>query len=104
VASAAAVATIGINAPKAIYVVGGLVVTVNGTGGYVFNPQDLVQVYFPEDDSWRVGTSMPTARYALSAAALDDAVYALGGSYSTAPPDSTKNEMYAPFGYETPAS
>jgi len=104
VASAAAVATTGVDAPKAIYVVGGLVVTVNATGGYVFNPQDLVQVYFPENDSWREGAPMPTARYALSVAALDDAVYALGGSNSIVPPDSTDNEQYAPFGYEAPAT
>ncbi|MFB3889828.1 MAG: Kelch repeat-containing protein [Candidatus Bathyarchaeia archaeon] len=101
VASAAGVATVGAAAPKAVYVVGGLVVSLNEAGGYVFNPQSLVQVYFPENNSWSLGASMPTARYSLSAVAVDDAVYVLGGSYSMAPPDSADNELYLPYGWGT---
>ncbi len=104
VATAAAAATSGANAPKAIYVVGGLVVSVNASGSYVYNRQNLVQVYFPENNSWSLGASMPTARYSLSAVGVDDTVYAIGGSYSLNPPDAADNEQYLPIGYGTMTS
>jgi N-acetylneuraminic acid mutarotase len=99
VASASAVATTGINAPKAVYMVGGLVVTTNSIGGYVYNPQNLVQVYYPTSNTWSTGVAMPTQRYALSVTAINDQIYALGGSYSLNPPDSADNELYLPIGY-----
>jgi N-acetylneuraminic acid mutarotase len=102
VASAAAVATVGDAAPKAVYVVGGLILTLNETGsGYVYHPQNLIQVYFPENDSWVAGATMPMARYAISVAAVDDRLYVLGGSDSRTSPDIANNELYFPLGYET---
>jgi hypothetical protein len=102
VASTAAVATVGHAAPKAVYVVGGLILTLNETGsGYVYHPQDLIQVCFPGNDSWMTGVAMPTARYALSVAAVDDRLYVLGGSDSRTSPDFANNELYFPLGYET---
>jgi N-acetylneuraminic acid mutarotase len=101
VASAAAVATGGNAAPKAVYVVGGLILTINETGsGYVYHPQDLIQVYFPGNNSWVTGMAMPTARYALSVAAVDDRLYVLGGSDSRTSPDFANNELFFPLGYE----
>jgi N-acetylneuraminic acid mutarotase len=104
VASPAAVATTGFNAPKAIYVVGGLTLTSMPGGGFMYDPQNLVQVYFPENNSWSMGTSMPTARYALGVAAVNDKLYALGGSVTRISPDLTNNELYLPLGYGTVTS
>jgi N-acetylneuraminic acid mutarotase len=100
-ASPAGVATTGISAPKAIYVVGGLIMNSDGSGGYIYHPQNLVQVYFPENNSWSMGVSMPTARYALSVAAVNDKLYAMGGSDARTSPDLPSNELYLPLGYGT---
>ncbi len=103
VASAAAVATSGANAPKAIYMVGGLTLTADPHGNYNYYPQKVVQVYFPANDSWASGADMPTARYALAACALSDEVYAMGGSNARETPDLASNELYLPLGYITGA-
>jgi N-acetylneuraminic acid mutarotase len=87
---AAAVATSGVTAPEGIYVVGG------------FDQVDytsIVQVYDPERNVWKDGTSMPTSRGYLGLAVADDVLYAVGGSdgenwYNV-------NEEYKPFGYGT---
>jgi N-acetylneuraminic acid mutarotase len=87
---AAAVATSGVTAPQSIYVVGG------------FDEVDyteIVQVYDPERNVWKDGTSMPTSRGYLGLAVVDDVLYAVGGSdgenlYNV-------NEGYKPFGYGT---
>ena len=101
VASPAAVATTGVSAPKAIYVIGGLTITNEGNGNYIYHPQTLSQVYFPENDSWTEGAAMPTARYALAVAAFDDQLYAMGGSDARTAPDLPSNELYLPLGYGT---
>jgi N-acetylneuraminic acid mutarotase len=99
VASAAAVATSGADAPKAIYVVGGLTLTSDSSGNFTYHPQKLVQVYYPANDSWSSGADMPTARYALAACILSDRVYAMGGSDARESPDLASNELYLPLGY-----
>lgn len=103
VASSAADATTGSNAPKAIYVFGGLTLTSMLSSGHIYNTQNLIQVYFPENSSWSIGASMPTARYGLSVASVDDKLYALGGSNSRNSPDLASNELYLPLGYGTVA-
>ena len=87
---AAAVATSGVTAPQSIYVVGGFD-QIDYTG--------IVQVYDPEKNVWKDGTSMPTSRGYLGLAIVDDVLYAVGGSdgenwYNV-------NEEYKPFGYGT---
>jgi N-acetylneuraminic acid mutarotase len=101
IASPAAVATVGSNAPKAIYVVGGLILTPDSNGGFIYHAQKLTQVYYPASDSWNLGAPMPTARYALAVGTVDDKVYAMGGSDAKTAPDLPSNELYLPFGYET---
>ena len=101
IASPAAVSTIGSNAPKAIYVVGGLTLTPDSNGGFIYHAQKLTQVYYPESDSWSFGAPMPTARYALSVGVVDDKVYAMGGSDAKTAPDLPSNELYLPLGYTT---
>lgn len=103
VASPAAVATVGSNAPKAIYVVGGLTLTPDSNGNIIYHPQTLTQVYYPGNDSWSLGASMPTARYALAVGAVDDKVYAMGGSDAKTAPDLPSNELYLPLGFGTVA-
>jgi N-acetylneuraminic acid mutarotase len=96
VSNAAAVATIGVQAQKLIYVFGGASAidkTLVGT--------DLTQVYNPENNSWTYGAPMPTAREWLTAAAVDDTVYVIGGSVGLSLPALTNNEVYTPFGYGT---
>ena len=64
-------ATTGMNAPRKIYVIGGF--------GYNYL-DDLVQVYNPENNTWGYGTRMPTARGTLTAAVVNDKIYAIGGN------------------------
>ena len=104
VASPAAVATSGSNAPKAIYVVGGLALNSMPGGGFIYDTQNLIQVYFTENNSWTLGAPMPTARYALCVASVNDKLYALGGSDARITPDLTANELYLPLGYGTVTS
>ena len=99
IASPAAVSTTGVSAPKAIYVVGGLTLTEDQNGGFIYHPQKLIQVYSPENDSWSLGAPMPTARYALAVAELNDTLYAMGGSDARTAPDLASNELYFPLGF-----
>ncbi len=101
IASPAAAVTNGNLDPKAIYVVGGLTLIPDEFGGFIYFPQTLAQIYFPENNSWASGASMPTARYALAAIGVDGKLYAMGGSDSRTTPDLTSNELYLPFGYGT---
>jgi len=93
---AAAGATSGVLAPKRIYVIGGLPEkSLFGT--------DLNQVYNPENDSWTVGASMPTARWQLHVAVLNDMIYAMGGLpfFNLQGIWCPENEQYTPIGYGT---
>jgi N-acetylneuraminic acid mutarotase len=94
---ASAVSTTGLFAPKRIYVIGGLQ---SGNG------LNLNQVYDPKTDSWTKGTSMPTARYDLGVAVVNDTIYAMGGvllpPYAFPKEPLTTNEVYLPIGYEGP--
>jgi hypothetical protein len=95
VRSASAGATTGMFAPKRIYVIGGY----QNSNGLSLN-----QVYDPQSDSWALGAAMPTARYGLGVAVVNDTLYALGGvllppyAFPKVPLDT--NEVYLPFGYE----
>jgi N-acetylneuraminic acid mutarotase len=96
VSNAAAGATSGERAPKRIYVIG-------GRADYGGEGISLNQVYNPQNDSWAVGEPMPTARFELRMAVLNDQLYVVGGlpsfTYSTY---CREFEQYTPFGYGTP--
>jgi hypothetical protein len=94
---AAAGATSGVLAPKRIYLVGGITEkSIIGT--------NLTQIYNPENDSWTVGSPMPTARFNLQVAVLNDRLYAMSGTpyFNFEGVWSNENEQYTPIGYGTP--
>jgi N-acetylneuraminic acid mutarotase len=90
---AAAGATTGVLAPKRIYVFGGEDMDLDQHNVAT----NLTQVYDPENDTWTTGTPMPTPRWSLGVAVVNDELYAIGGydgdSYLAV------NEMYTPLGY-----
>jgi N-acetylneuraminic acid mutarotase len=67
---AAAGVTAGDTATERIYVIG---------GKQNLDAVNLNQVYDPETDTWVAGTAMPTARFGLGVAVVDDGLYAIGG-------------------------
>jgi len=89
VQQAAAGATTGVKAPKAIYVVGGF------TGFYW--PRNLTQVYYPETDTWSFGADMPTPLFSLGVAVVEDKLYAIGGSPFYLQPATNQNSQYTPI-------
>ena len=85
---AAAGATSGTNATKMIYVFGG-----TSSSNMIV---DYCMGYDPKNDTWTLGTSMPTSRSNLAVGVLDDRLYAIGGISSYA---LGTNELYTPNGY-----
>lgn len=90
--NAAAGATSGEIAPKAIYVIGGNIDPLVGS--------DLNQVYCPENNSWASGAPMPTARSGLTVAVVNDTLYAIGG-FENIYLSTGANEQYTSIGYGT---
>jgi len=90
----AAGATTGELAPKRIYVIGGLpekeLIAVNWT-----------QIYNPETNTWTNGEPIPTARFQLDAAVLNDILYVMRGSpfFNLNGIYSYENEQYTPADY-----
>jgi len=58
-------------------------------------------VYDPLADSWSTGYSMPTPRYGLTVATVNDLLYALGGGGYDYSDIYATNEQYTPIGYGT---
>ncbi|MEJ2240594.1 MAG: kelch repeat-containing protein, partial [Candidatus Bathyarchaeota archaeon] len=89
--SAATGVITGTNASNRIYVIG---------GKQNLDAVKLNQVYDPETDTWTSGKPMPTARYGLGVAVIDDTLYAIGGREGWISwPISAANEKYTPAGY-----
>jgi N-acetylneuraminic acid mutarotase len=82
-------ATTGAFAPERIYVLG---------GSYYSVAYNLTQTYDPEVDGWTTDTPIPTPRYALGVAVIDDELYAIGGK-TEEDTYSAVNEKYTPHGY-----
>jgi hypothetical protein len=92
---AAAGATTGAEAPKAIYVMGGC----NAT--YPLDAQVTNQVYFPENNSWGMAAPMLIDKAWLSVAVVNDTLYAIGGGHNLFTETSTANTQYTPFAEES---
>jgi parallel beta-helix repeat protein len=87
---AAAGATTGVAAPKRIYIIG---------GKQNLDPVNLNQIYNPETDTWNSGNSIPTPRFGLAVAVVNDVLYAIGGGLGWLKPMTAVNEQYTPSGY-----
>jgi len=93
VVEAAAGATMGVKAPKRVYVLG--------------SPN---QVYDPEADAWATAAAMPTGRMDFGVAVVNDILYAIGGYYTESyeawlhglVTPVAVNEQYIPIGYGVP--
>jgi hypothetical protein len=59
---------------------------------------DKTQVYNPENNSWTLGSSMPTPRGNPTVAVINDQIYVIGGGLYWGRSETT-NELYTPFGY-----
>jgi hypothetical protein len=102
----AAGATIGVNAPKRIYVLGETLHL------WEDEPSNSVRIYNPQSDVWTFGADVPTKRHSFGVAVVDDILYVIGGStvtytepfnwYSSSIMLYATNEQYTPFGYGTP--
>ena len=86
--SAAAGVTAGTTDTQRIFVIG---------GKQGLDAVNLNQVYDPETDTWVAGPAMPTARYSLGVAVVNDSLYAIGGREGwIGSPVSAANERYTP--------
>jgi N-acetylneuraminic acid mutarotase len=92
---AGAGATTGIMASKRIYIIGGCPTANTQEAGGI----NTTQVYDLKTNRWSVGAEMPTSRYYLAVAVVNDMLYALGGAST---PIVVTNEQYTPIGYGTP--
>ena len=72
----------------AIYVIGGEV--------DIFSPQNLTQAYFPENNSWGFGASLPEPTSRLCVATLNNVLYAIGGTRAVMHQGITDNLQYKP--------
>jgi N-acetylneuraminic acid mutarotase len=90
-----AVATSGSLSLRRIYVLGGW------SAEDVLSGSNVNRVYNPENDSWTFGAPMPTGRVGVALAAVNDKIFAIGGSPIYISSTAT-NEQYYPLGYGTP--
>ena len=94
----AAAATLGVNASKRVYVMGGETAFVrnNSTFG---NYTDANNIYNPETNTWSKGASMPSVLRFFKLAVINDQLYAIGGVEGLLGNFPTKTECYTPTGY-----
>jgi N-acetylneuraminic acid mutarotase len=97
VAQGAAIATIGVNAPVRIYVMGGETTYVSNGVTYG-NVTDLNQVYNPESNTWSTGVKLPTELHFFGLAAVNDTLYVIGG-WPRLIEFLNTNYQYTPIGY-----
>jgi N-acetylneuraminic acid mutarotase len=72
----------------AIYVIGGEV--------DIFSPQNSTQAYFPENNSWGFGASLPEPTSRSCVVALNNVLYVIGGTRAVMHQGITDNLQYTP--------
>jgi hypothetical protein len=96
--------TIGVNAPRRIYVLGVL--------NFMYQDAPPNRIYDPKSDTWTLGADVPTNRLNFGVAVVNDTLYAIGGTIRNYPHElsdaiftatpSAVNEQYMPLGYGLP--
>ncbi len=89
-----------------LYGNGGITSGVMAPSRIYFFMDDVTNVYYPANDSWATGASMPTTRYCTGVAVIDDTFYVVGGrsgqwGYFVDIRASAVTEQYLPIGYVT---
>lgn len=74
-----------------IYVIGGGIID-----GIFYKAVSVNEVYNPSNDSWETKTPMPTARWKLTAQAVNDEIYLISGVNPYTGTWLDKNEVYSP--------
>ena len=93
-------ATIGVMAPKRIYLFGGFSSDTNFQS-IDYHTTNLTQVYDPENNTWTYGAPMLSPRTDFAVVNVNDKLYVLGGSnVGLGAPYILNNEVYTPFGYD----
>lgn len=87
-----AAATVGLHAPKRIYVMGGV--------KNIAMPTNSNYVYDPELNAWNISASMPFPLTDFAIANVNDILYVIGGSNGWITLYS-ENQQYIPLGYGT---
>lgn len=82
------------------YVLGGE--TLNGAGATANKVYDRVDIYNPTTNTWRLGTSMPTARHGIFPVVIGQRIYVAGGGIKSGYSNSTILEIYNPAGEVKP--
>ena len=99
VENAAAGAIINTATPNAIYVVGGSAANNRSLS------QNFTQVYFPDNDSWSVGSPIIANTASLSIVVVNDSLYAIGGTNWGDPnPILSSIYQYLPNKYTVPTT
>ncbi len=86
VSGAAAAVVTDAEGTIAVYVVGGET--------DVFSPQNITQIYFPKNNSWSTGASLPNVNSRLSATTVGNSIYSIGGTRATIHKGLTENLQY----------
>jgi N-acetylneuraminic acid mutarotase len=76
------------------YVIGGE--TLDGPGATPLHVYDRVDIYDPLNNTWRLGTPMPTARHGIFPLARAERVYVAGGGIQSGGSSSSILEIYNP--------
>jgi N-acetylneuraminic acid mutarotase len=63
----------------------------------VFSPLNVTQIYFPQNNSWKTGPSLPQVNSRLSVANVDNSLYALGGTRAVIHQGLAENLQYNMF-------
>ena len=85
---------VGVNHTGLAHIDGSLFV-IGGFRGTTFRATDRVMIFDLDEERWREGSPMPTARGALAVAVVDGSIHAIGGELANGT-DTGAHEIYDP--------